>query len=131
MGTKSSTARLSFTTTMSGRSARRRQSTSNRALAVGVRPETRVRPVPSRRWEATRAKAESFSTSAKSSRTKGSSMQDYFNRSLVERAWWAAKGERVRTESSVEEKAFSLRLVERARRPFPHNHFFILAAVDV
>ncbi len=39
-----------------------------------------MRPVPSRRWEATRVKAGSISTSAKSSRTKGSSMQFNFNR---------------------------------------------------
>src|ERR1700674_5903821 len=39
-----------------------------------------MRPVPSLRWEATRAKAGSFSTSTKSSRTKGRSMQNYFSR---------------------------------------------------
>src|SRR5216684_5497594 len=82
-GTKSSTARLSLTTKMSGRPAERWKSTSSKALAVGVRPETQTRPVPSLRWEATRAKAGSFSTSVKSSRTKGRSMQDYFIRIAV------------------------------------------------
>ena len=77
-GTKSSIARLSLTTTISGRSAARCQSTSNSALAVGDSPETRILPVPSFRWEATRVKPGSDSTSAKSSRTKGSSMQNRF-----------------------------------------------------
>src|SRR5579863_1767136 len=80
-GTKSSTARLSVTTTIKGRSAMRRKSTSSKAFAVEDRPETRMRPVPSRRWEATRVKAGSISTSAKSSRTKGRSMHSDFNRS--------------------------------------------------
>src|ERR1700688_212914 len=40
-----------------------------------------MRPVASLRWEATRVKAGSFSTSAKRSRTKGRSMQEYFSRS--------------------------------------------------
>ncbi len=79
-GTKSSTARLSFTTTTRGRSAFRRKSTSSKAFAVGDSPETRMRPVPSRRWEATRVKAGSISTSEKSSRTKGRSMLSNFNR---------------------------------------------------
>jgi hypothetical protein len=79
-GMKSSTARLSLTTTSSGRSAMRRRSTSSRAFAVGESPETRMRTVPSLRWEATRVKAGSISTSAKSSRTKGRSMQDDFSR---------------------------------------------------
>src|SRR5271156_5197979 len=80
-GTKSSTARLSLTTKISGRAAARWKSTSSKAFAVGVRPDTPIRPVPSLRWEATRVKAGSFSTSAKSSRTKGRSMQDDFSRS--------------------------------------------------
>ena len=82
MGTKSSTARLSLTTTISGRSAARRHSTSSRALAVGESPETRILPVPSFRWEATRVKPGSNSTSAKSSRTKGSSMPYQFYQEL-------------------------------------------------
>src|SRR5207245_3931189 len=45
--------------------------TSSSALAVGVNPETLIRPVPSFRWEATRAKAGNFSTSVKRSRTNG------------------------------------------------------------
>ncbi len=73
-GTKSSMPRLSLTTTMSGRSAARRNSTRSKALAVGDSPETRIRPVPSFRWEATRANPGSSSTSVKSSRTKGRSM---------------------------------------------------------
>jgi hypothetical protein len=52
-----------------------------------------MRPVPSLRWEATRAKAGSFSTSVKSSRTKGRSMQEYFSRSGEA---WAADFSEVR-----------------------------------
>ena len=55
-GTYSSMARLSLTTTISGRSAARRKSTSSKAFAVGESPETRILPVPSLRWEATRVK---------------------------------------------------------------------------
>src|ERR1700757_2079204 len=78
IGMYSSIARLSLTTTTSGRSAARRKSTSSRAFAVGKSPETRILPVPSFRWEATRPKPGSNSTSAKSSRTKGSSMPNRF-----------------------------------------------------
>src|SRR5437868_13918023 len=40
-------------------------------LPVEVRPDRRIRPVLSFRWEAARKNAGNFSTSAKSSRTKG------------------------------------------------------------
>ena len=45
--------------------------TSSNAFAVGISPDTLMRPVPSLIWEATREKAGNFSTSAKSSRTNG------------------------------------------------------------
>src|SRR5208337_2338927 len=41
------------------------------ALPVGVSPDTRTRPAPPLTWVTARAKAEDFSTSAKSSRTNG------------------------------------------------------------
>src|SRR5579872_3467963 len=68
---------------MNGRPALFCSKTSNKALAGGVSPETLIRPVPSRRWEATRKKAGNFSTSVKRSRTKGNTMQRYFNRRFV------------------------------------------------
>src|SRR5205807_9174174 len=63
--------RLSEPTRISGRSAALCSKTSSRALAVGVNSETLIRPVPSFRWESTRAKAGNFSTSVKRSRTNG------------------------------------------------------------
>src|SRR5512146_2874304 len=70
-GSTSSAARLSATTSTRGRPAARCSSTVARALAVGVRPETLTRPVPSLRWEAARARGARLSASAKISRTKG------------------------------------------------------------
>ena len=70
-GTQLFGRRLSATTTMSGRPAAFCSRTSSSALAVGVSPETRIRPAPSLRWEATREKAGNFSTSVKRSRTNG------------------------------------------------------------
>ncbi len=68
------------TTTISGRPAAFCSKTKSKAFAVGTSPETRIRPVPSFRWEATREKAGNFSTSVKRSRTKGRTMQIDFNR---------------------------------------------------
>ena len=79
-GTRSSAARLSGTTTISGRPAAFCSKTKSKAFAVGISPETRIRPVPSFRWEATREKAGNFSTSVKRSRTKGRTMHLDFNR---------------------------------------------------
>src|SRR6185312_9478266 len=70
-GRTSSAARLSATTSTRGRPPARCSRTVARALAVGVRPETLTRPVPSFRWEAARDRGARFSASAKSSRTKG------------------------------------------------------------
>ena len=77
-GTRSSAARLSATTIINGRPADFCSRTKSKAFAVGISPETRIRPVPSLRWEATREKAGSFSTSVKRSRTKGRTMQSRF-----------------------------------------------------
>ena len=79
-GTRSSAARLSGTTMISGRPAAFCSRTKSKAFAVGISPETRIRPVPSFRWEATREKAGNFSTSVKRSRTKGRTMPLDFNR---------------------------------------------------
>ena len=54
-GNKSSAARLSATTRITGRSTRRRNRTTIRALAAGESPVTLIRPALSRRWEAARA----------------------------------------------------------------------------
>jgi hypothetical protein len=62
------------TTTMNGRPERCWRRTVMRALAAGLRPDTLIRPVLSRRWEDARRKAGSRSTSAKISRTNGRSM---------------------------------------------------------
>ncbi len=99
---------------ISGRSAARRNSTSSKALAVGESPDTRIRPVPSFRWEATREKAGSFSTSAKSSRTKGRSMQGYFSRRLSCEAEHGKTSRRFR--------------VRRAEGGCPHMFFLIFPA---
>src|SRR5690349_13326314 len=71
MGSRSSAARLSATVIMTGRPAALCSRTNISALAVGVSPETRNRPVPSFRWEAARRYWGNFSTSAKRSRTNG------------------------------------------------------------
>src|ERR1700735_481666 len=121
-GSKSSAARLSLTTKISGRPAARWKRTSIKAFAVGVRPETRMRPVPSLRWEATRAKAGSFSTSTKSSRTKGRSMQNYFSRRTGvmvsaerrDRASWALPDSRGGCLCAVRGGSFRLSAVEGA-----------------
>ena len=76
-GTRSSAARLSGTTRLAG-AQRPLQQASSKALAVGVSPETRIRPVPSFRWEATREKAGNFSTSANRSRTNGRTIASSF-----------------------------------------------------
>jgi hypothetical protein len=47
-------------------------------LAVGVKPETRIRPVLSFRWEAARVNGGNFSTSAKRSRTNGRTIASSF-----------------------------------------------------
>ena len=47
------------------------QQDQQQSFCGGTSPETRIRPVPSFRWEATREKAGNFSTSVKRSRTKG------------------------------------------------------------
>src|ERR1700741_3701380 len=85
-GTRSSAARLSATMAIRGRAEAFCSRTRSRALAVGVSPETLIRPVPSLIWEATPEKAGNFSTSAKSSRTNGRAIAlSFYQRALVPR----------------------------------------------
>src|SRR5216684_4941267 len=70
-GTNSSAVSLLRTITINDRAAVFCSSEINRAFAEGLSPDTRIRPVFARRWEVTREKAGSFSTSANKSRTKG------------------------------------------------------------
>src|ERR1035437_9517772 len=60
------------------------------ARAVKVRPETRLRPLPTLRWRRTRSKGTEFSRSASSSRTNGKIIAGLSLPAHTPKAWWYA-----------------------------------------